>query len=499
MLLLVFLLFPSSSWGYQQYLFSGMGDSAVGPTAKIIDLDRGSLDRIKARGEPWAVMFYSPTCGHCQQFAPVWADVWGVMEAAGVGVKLGAVSCVADGDLCQDENVHGYPTLKAFGLPAEAEGTKEGEGVVITNQKKAALITWLKDRYSRKEHQSVSVSVDDDGGSSAPATAAARKGQSSSKTRTQGQKPEDLEEEDGLSLPALRQARVEDAFTSLRFALDHDIFLGAKVLTDDVLGSLKDLLHVLSLLFPGKARRQALRGLLEEVYPLEELGIAEWESYLAAHLDHLVPMVGGKKDYQWRICRRDAGYTCGLWILFHLLTVKSAVTEANGGASSSTSIISPPYVMKVVHGFVSHFFGCEDCREHFLKAYESVRGRWEGQGGRGAVLWVYDLHDKVNVRLEKRRWPSACEDCWQGEEPNMDKVHSLLLEAYNVHDSETLNNSGGGILGDKGSVKELASVMRDYLVVIALIFVMCVCFCLKLEAKFRTGQRKKRDHPILPR
>ena len=439
---------------------------------------------------------------------------------------------MAEPGVCQDENVDTYPTMEGFGLP---EG--KGEGVKIKDTAEKKLIKWLTDKYTDAAAAPAATaaapaaaagtgagqtffSIDDDGkttSAAANAAAGAAAAGESKNTRTTAQGPGEVEGEAKLSLPDLKRARVEDAFTSLRFALDHDVFLGSKVLREEGLGSLKDLLHVLSLLFPGKRRRGAFRGLLESVYPLEELSIKEWEAFLAVHLDPLAPSVpaaagaaaagGRKKDYKWVVCKSEAGYTCGLWILFHLLSVKSAVRAESKAASSSTSIISPPYVLKVIKGFVSHFFGCQDCREHFLGAYEEGKKRWEGgrEEGKAAVWWVWWLHDKVNVRLRKRRWPTreGCRECWREggreggeeegeEEPEWEAIYRVMVKEYDVHDTE-LRREGGREGGEEGGLAELASLSRDYVYVSGVIVILCAVFCLRMREKFRLGRRKKRD------
>jgi thiol oxidase len=529
LLLLLVVLTPYSS-SYEQYLFSGASSSSktdkdtspASALSNVPDLDKSAYDNLKTQGEPWAIMFYSPTCGHCQHFAPTWAAVSEAIESKeGLGgLSIGAVSCVAEPGVCQDENVNSYPTLKGFGLP---EG--KGEGVVTREQTVKKLVKWLTDKYTAAAAAAAaaggagqtSFSIDDDGKTSSSAANAAA-GAESRNTRTTAQGPGEVEAEAKLSLGELKRARVEDAFTSLRFALDHDVFLGSKVLREEGLGSLKDLLHVLSLLFPGKKRRVAFRGLLESVYPLQELSIKEWEAFLAVHLDPLAPTVpaagagagaagkGRKKDYKWVVCKSEAGYTCGLWILFHLLSVKSAVRAESKAASSSTSIISPPYVMRVIKGFVSHFFGCQDCREHFLGAYQEGKARWEGgrEEGKGVVWWVWWLHDKVNVRLGKRRWPTkeGCRECWReggrgDEEPEWEAVYRVMVEEYDVHDTE-LRGEGGGEGGREEGLGELAALSRDYVFLSGFIVVLCAVFCLRMREKFRTGRRKKRGDTMLP-
>lgn len=557
-LLLVLLAIPLSK-AYEQYLFSRATtsstktekDTSPGPAlSNVLDLDEFSFNNLNTQGEPWAIMFYSPNCGHCQHFAPTWAAVWKAIEDVKRvkndllgGLRIGAVSCLAEPVVCRDEKVNSYPTLKAFGL---AEGN--GKVVVVRQQTEKKIVDWLTDKYTEAVAAAAaavplavtavaaragqgSFSIDEDGqtrSTAASANPAANDNAAESKnTRTTSQGPEEIEAQAKFSVGELKRARVEDAFTSVRFALDHDVFLGSKVLKEEGLVSLKDLLHVLSLLFPGKKRRGAFRGLLESVYPLEELSIEEWEASLAVHLDALAPRVPAtgvagavgavatagvgrtKKEYKWIVCTSAAGYTCGLWILFHLLTVKSAVRAESKAASYSTSIISPPYVMKMIQGFVSHFFGCQDCRTHFLGAYEEGRARWEGgkEEGKGVVWWVWWLHDKVNVRLGKRRWPTRkiCRGCWKEggkegvgeEEPEWEAIYKAMVEEYDVHDTD-LKGEGEWEGGRGGGLGELSSLSRDYVYLSGFIVVLCVMFSLRMREKFRTGQRKKRRDTMLP-
>lgn len=552
--LLLLLAIPLSK-AYEQYLFSRTTtspskiekDTSPAPAlSNVLDLDESYFNNLITEGEPWAIMFYSPTCGHCQHFAPTWVAVWKAIQDVKRsnngrlgGLRIGAVSCLAEPGVCRNEKVNSYPTLKAFGL---TEGN--GKGVVVRQQTEKKIVDWLMDKYTEAAAAAVPVavtaaaaeagqgsfSIDEDGQKRSAAgsanAVATPNGADSKNTRTTAQGPEEIEAQAKFSVEELKRARVEDAFTSLRFALDHDVFLGSKVLMEEGLVSLKDLLHVLSLLFPGKKRRAAFRGLLESVYPLVELSIEEWEAALGVHLDPLAPRVAAagvagavgavatagvgrkKKEYEWVVCTSAAGYTCGLWMLFHLLTVKSAVRAESKATSYSTSIISPPYVMKMIQGFVSHFFGCQDCRTHFLAAYEEGRARWEGgrEEGKGAVWWVWWLHDKVNLRLGKRRWPTRerCRRCWKEgekedggeEEPEWEAIYEAMVEDYNVHDTELKGEREWG--GKGGGGVELSSLSRDYVYLSGFIVVLCVVFSLRMREKFRTGQRKKRRDTMLP-
>ncbi|OPJ76867.1 centrosome-associated protein 350 isoform F [Patagioenas fasciata monilis] len=111
------------------------------------------------------------------------------------------------------------------------------------------------------------------------------------------------------------------------------------------------------------------------------------------------------------------GYPCGLWTLFHLLTVQAA--------QSGPDKELPLEVLNTLRCYVRHFFGCRDCAQHFeamaAKSMDQVAGREE------SVLWLWSHHNKVNARLAggdtedpnfpKLQWPppDLCPQCHKEE------------------------------------------------------------------------------------
>lgn len=83
------------------------------------------------------------------------------------------------------------------------------------------------------------------------------------------------------------------------------------------------------------------------------------------------------------------GFTCGLWTLFHYLTVRAANAEAAS---------DPLEVLQAIHGYVKHFFGCSDCAEHF-KDMAKRKNIWQVASKSEAVLWLWGAHNEVNNRL----------------------------------------------------------------------------------------------------
>ncbi|XP_010156327.1 PREDICTED: sulfhydryl oxidase 1, partial [Eurypyga helias] len=83
------------------------------------------------------------------------------------------------------------------------------------------------------------------------------------------------------------------------------------------------------------------------------------------------------------------GYPCGLWTVFHLLTVQAA--------RSGPDKELPLEVLSTMRCYVRHFFGCQECAQHFeamaAESMDRVAGREE------AVLWLWSHHNEVNARL----------------------------------------------------------------------------------------------------
>ena len=73
------------------------------------------------------------------------------------------------------------------------------------------------------------------------------------------------------------------------------------------------------------------------------------------------------------------GYTCGLWTLFHGIVAHSPVADldSSAGPASAAAVqkaAHPPPLraLLAVRGFVEHFFGCNDCRAHFMGLAKGV-------------------------------------------------------------------------------------------------------------------------------
>jgi len=98
---------------------------------------------------------------------------------------------------------------------------------------------------------------------------------------------------------------------------------------------------------------------------------------------------------KWRSCKgsesRYRGFPCGLWTVFHTLTVNCAELDA--------STISGLNVLIGIREFINKFFGCAYCREHFKKMAKTIRA--EVTSHEDAIIWMWKSHNQVNARLKK--------------------------------------------------------------------------------------------------
>lgn len=70
------------------------------------------------------VMFYAPWCGHCQKFAPKWEQLAEMLnEDESNNIKIAKVDCTTDSDVCSEQDITGYPTLKFYKV-GEPEGVR---------------------------------------------------------------------------------------------------------------------------------------------------------------------------------------------------------------------------------------------------------------------------------------------------------------------------------------------------------------------------------------
>lgn len=215
-----------------------------------------------------------------------------------------------------------------------------------------------------------------------------------------------------------------------------------KTLSNEILQALLDYLDVIIVNFPFRGN---VREYIVDLH--QQLGMkSQWtgsEVYnLVKRLETThAPVFSSDLDYIK--CKGSQpmfrGYTCGLWTLFHTLTVNAAQKTGNEG----------PRVLKAMHGYVKHFFGCTECSEHF-QAMATRNRIFDVKENDKAVLWLWISHNEVNLRLAgdvtedpehpKIQFPSTtkCPECRLSRGAwNLPAVYEYLQKVYSANNIQS--------------------------------------------------------------
>ncbi|RZC37276.1 Evr1 Alr and/or Thioredoxin domain containing protein [Asbolus verrucosus] len=229
-----------------------------------------------------------------------------------------------------------------------------------------------------------------------------------------------------------------DLETALRFSLKHEVAT-VKTIQGEKLDVLKNYLTILRKYFPfGQGGQLFLSELLMAVSNTNQIKgskVAEIISR-AEEEDSLV----FSSPQQWLACKGSSpsyrGYPCGLWKLFHYLTVNAADQNINN------RIANPLEVLGVMHGYVKNFFGCADCSQHF-QDMALKKGMRNVSSLDSSVLWLWMAHNEVNKRLagdqtEDPEYPKyqfpmkeRCPQCRNGDNTwNLVEVFRYMKHMY---------------------------------------------------------------------
>ncbi|KAG8747496.1 protein disulfide-isomerase precursor [Ceratobasidium sp. 414] len=104
----------------------------------VIELTGDSFKATVDAEDLMLVEFFAPWCGHCKALAPEYEEAATTLKNEG-SIKLAKVDCTEHADLCQANNVGGYPTLKVFrhGKDKEYNGPRKADGIVSYMKKQS--------------------------------------------------------------------------------------------------------------------------------------------------------------------------------------------------------------------------------------------------------------------------------------------------------------------------------------------------------------------------
>ncbi|KAJ1263977.1 hypothetical protein BS78_09G227800 [Paspalum vaginatum] len=406
--------------GGAQAAGAASGDAAV-------DLDASNFTAfLQSAPESSAVVeFFAHWCPACRNYKPHYekvAKLFNGRDAAHPGIIVMArVDCASkvNLDLCNKFSVDHYPFL-VWGPPtkfnsAQWKPKQENSELELIDAARTAerLLKWINKKMGS------SFSLDD------------KKYENESLLPKNASDPEQI-------IRAIYD--VEEATAhALQIILEH------KMIKPDTRDSLVRFLQTLVAHHPSKRCR---RGSAELLINFDD----HWHTNLslsAPESSTLLKSAGenicgkGVPHGYWMFCRgskkETRGFSCGLWVLLHSLTVRIGDGESQ---SAFTSICD----------FIHNFFICQECRTHFYEMCSSVSSPFKS--ARELALWLWTAHNKVNERLMKEEkdldnadplfpkviWPpkQLCPSCYQSSsrtaegavEWNDDEVFHFLVNYY---------------------------------------------------------------------
>jgi protein disulfide-isomerase A6 len=75
------------------------------------ELDAASFKELTTSGKNGMIKFFQPWCGHCTAMKPAWDEA---AANAHSSVFIADVNCSDQEELCQENDVKGYPTIKVY-------------------------------------------------------------------------------------------------------------------------------------------------------------------------------------------------------------------------------------------------------------------------------------------------------------------------------------------------------------------------------------------------
>eukprot|EP01018_Ginkgo_biloba_P027215 Gb_28602 [translate_table: standard] len=366
----------------------------------------------------WAIVeFFAHWCPACRNYKPHYEQVarlFNGRDAVHPGIVFMAkVDCAlkVNTKLCDRFSVGHYPLL-LFGPPSKfAFGSwepKVDSGIQPIEDARTAerLLKWINKKIA------MSFSLDD----------------------------EKFENEGSLPANASDPIEVARSIYDIEEATGNvfDIFLDNKIINSKTRASFTRFLQVLAVHHPSKRCRRGSGEILvnfDELWPSDPWSTDTKQGGLLHEKDAFRNLhICGKEIPRgyWIFCRGSKndtrGFSCGLWLLFHSLSVRIENEEA---MATFTTICD----------FVRNFFICEECRQHFYKMCSSVKEPINTRYD--FVLWLWRAHNEVNERLIKEEavlgtgdpkfpkmmWPpkQLCGSCWLSSSKKHNSSHIQVV------------------------------------------------------------------------
>jgi len=448
------------------------------PGSSTLDRDQGEedlvyLDDLVTESAVHVILFYAPWCPHCVAFKGEFVEIAAEVSRRSVGVPVyfHAVSCDLFGMICRAYEASAYPVVMGFKLGANIREPGIELNPVGGSVISAATIAEDLDLSLAVEPRHRSEAFNSSSDRQVAETAQAKEIATKKSTWNSWQSSVD--------------AHFHDAAASLIFLIRHSVFVNRDDHLDDVRAlALKEFFELLDWTTPQAWNVRV--GFVQDILinlPSIVSSSRQLTEIIDAHVSKPIfgAYWGGLKNgseindtavpaNKWtQGCNhqeRSLGFTCGLWHLFHIITIGAAHHEHQLYGFLSGYLTSPADVADIIARFIEHFFGCEICRRNFLDYYDNCGAlhcerlpitipSFAGSNHMEdfeLALWFHEVHNHVSLRImnetaqrqlrslsqeEKQAaiFPpdSLCTDCWQDRLKNdyrPDEMIRFLMISY---------------------------------------------------------------------
>jgi Erv1 / Alr family/Thioredoxin len=423
------------------------------------------------------VEYYIHYCNTCRLFVPVYRNfavkLQELAALQNVTIDVYAVSCSPNRKLCVDQAIQGFPKIRlykpsAFSSSGNSTSSDSSTSSSRSNTTEPLLLPYIELAHHTHLHpltvlEQLGIDFDRPNGEDqveewdmeSVVRASSLQSQSSPNTfavTTLWQRAYAYWSGVPLSAhpplqPSIsqyqshnrkRQTRDElraDIHLSFDYALRYEVYTTSAALSTEQQGILRTWLELLVRTLPTS---WLLSKLIQELIN-NFVYIAQSEDYLVAVLDEFPSPTS-----QWSMScshgQADDGYTCGLWQLFHAMTV--GVVDYNRAVFDTELLIVTETAARALKDYINTFLGCTVCRVHFVESYDNCDNERCFRLSDYAIddehdwmelpLWLSRTHNAVNVRLLYERaarestvtlslddvqavlWPPVrdCRACW---------------------------------------------------------------------------------------